>query len=275
MIVVTGATGNVGRPLVRALVDAGERVTAVSRRISAHDVPAGIYHRQADLTEPDRLKPALDGAEALFLLTSGDFMAAGGDLGAVLDVVRGSGVRRVVLLSSQGVGTGDHPSALEDAVRASGVEWTMLRPGAFHSNALQWADLVRTRREVAAPFGDSALPTVDPADIAEVAAAALRAPGHAGAVYDLTGPAPVSPRQQTAAIGAALGEPVRFVELTRAQAREHMLRAMPEPVVESTLDLLSTPPAALRRVSPAIGHVLGRPPRSFADWAGRNAGAFK
>ncbi|MFC5213985.1 NAD(P)H-binding protein [Streptomyces coerulescens] len=275
MIVVTGATGNVGRPLVRALVEAGERVTAVSRRISADGVPTGVPHHQADLTEPERLKPVLDGAEALFLLTSGDFMAADGDLGAVLDAARASGVRRAVLLSSQGVGTGDHPSVLEDAVKASGLEWTMLRPGAFHSNALQWADMVRTRREVAAPFGDTALPSVDPADIAEVAAAALRAPGHAGEVYDLTGPAPVSPRQQTAAIGAALGEPVRFVELTRAEARAHMLHAMPEPVVESTLDMLGTPPAALRRVSPTVEHVLGRPPRSFADWTERNAGAFK
>ncbi|MGW6911660.1 NAD(P)H-binding protein [Streptomyces sp. NPDC054940] len=277
MIVVTGATGNVGRPLVRALVDAGERVTAVSRRISARDVPAGTgtRHHQADLAEPGSLAPALDGAEALFLLTSGDFMAAGGDLGAVLDVVRDSGVRRVVLLSSQGVGTGDHPPVLEDAVRASGLEWTMLRPGGFHSNTLQWADLIRARREVAAPFGDVALPTVDPADIAEVAAVALREPGHDGAVYELTGPAALSPRQQTAAIEEALGEAVRFVELTRAEARERMLGFMLEPVVESTLDLLGAPPAALRRVSPDVERVLGRPARSFAEWAGRHVEAFK
>ncbi|MFJ7075148.1 NAD(P)H-binding protein [Streptomyces sp. NPDC098781] len=275
MIVVTGATGNVGRPLVRALVEAGEQVTAVSRRVDARDVPVGTRHHQADLTEPARLAPALDGASALFLLTSGDFMAAGGDLGAVLDVVRASGVRRLVLLSSQGVGTGDHPSASEDAVRASGLEWTMLRPGGFHSNTLQWADLIRARREVAAPFGDVALPTVDPADIAQVAAAALREPGHHGEVYELTGPAPVSPRQQTAAIATALGEPVTYVELTRAQAREHMLRAMPEPVVESTLDLLGAPPAELRQVSPDVERILGRPGRTFAEWAGRNVGEFK
>jgi uncharacterized protein YbjT (DUF2867 family) len=275
MIVVTGATGNVGRPLVRALVEAGEQVTAVSRRILAGDVPAGTRHHQADLTDPDRLEPALAGAKSLFLLTSGDFMAAGGDVGAVLDAVRRSGVRRVVLLSSQGVGTGDHPSTLEDAVKASGLEWTMLRPGGFHSNALQWADMIRARREVAAPFGDVALPTIDPADIAEVAAAALREPGHDGEVYELTGPAPVSPRQQAAAIGEALGEAVAFVELTRAQAREHMLRAMPAPVVESTLDMLGTPPAALRRVSPDLERVLGRVGRTFADWAGRNVDAFQ
>ncbi|MGN9755534.1 NAD(P)H-binding protein [Streptomyces sp. SD31] len=274
MIVVTGATGNVGRPLVRALVEAGEQVTAVSRRISARDVPTGTRHHQADLTDPARLESALAGAKALFLLTSGDFMAAGGDLGAVLDVARGSGVRRVVLLSSQGVGTGEHPPFLEDAVKASGLEWTVLRPGGFHSNALQWADLIRTRREVAAPFGDVALPTIDPADIAEVAAVALREPGHDGEVYELTGPAPVSPRQQTAALEEALGEAVRFVELTRAEARERMLGLMPEPVVESTLDMLGAPAAALRRVSPDVERVLGRPGRAFADWAGRNVSAF-
>ncbi|ELS54459.1 putative NmrA family protein [Streptomyces viridochromogenes Tue57] len=259
---------------MRALVESGEQVTAVSRRISAGEVPAGARPHRADLTEPERLKPALDGAKALFVLTSGDFMAAGGDLGAVLDAVRTSDVRRVVLLSSQGVGTGDHPSAPEDAVRASGLEWTMLRPGGFHSNALQWADTIRARREAAAPFGDVALPTVDPDDIAQVAAVALREPGHEGKVYELTGPAPVSPRQQTAAIGDALGEAVRFVELTRTAARERMPAFMPEPVVESTLDMLGAPPAALRRVSPDMERVLGRPARTFADWAARNVSAF-
>src|SRR4051812_10667302 len=102
MIVVTGATGNIGQPLVRALVEAGEPVTAVSRK--ATGVPAGARHLQADLVEPDSLKPALDGAEALFLLTSPDFMA-NGNLSEVMNVVRVAGVRRVVLLSSQGVGT--------------------------------------------------------------------------------------------------------------------------------------------------------------------------
>ncbi|MFG2461364.1 NAD(P)H-binding protein [Streptomyces sp. NPDC048523] len=274
MIVVTGATGNVGRPLVKELLAAGERVTAVSRQ-SPRESPAGVRHHQADLVAPRTLKPALDGAEALFLLTSGDFMAQGGNLGDVLDVVRAGGVRRVVLLSSQGVATGDHPSELEDAVRRSGLGWTMLRPGGFHSNTLQWAEAVREERTVAAPFGDVALPTVDPEDIAQVAAVALRDPGHAGRVHELTGPAPITPRQQTAAIGDALGEPVRFVEQTRDEARAEMVRFMPEPVADATLDILGNPSPGLRRVSPDVERVLGRPPRAFADWAARNASLFR
>ncbi|WP_377272969.1 NAD(P)H-binding protein [Peterkaempfera sp. SMS 1(5)a] len=271
MIVVTGATGNVGRPLVQALVEAGEQVTAVSRK--AAEVPEGVRFHQADLTEPESLKPALEGAEALFLLTSPDFMA-NGNLGDVMDVVRGSGVRRVVLLSSQGVGTNRHPSGLEDAVKQSGLEWTMLRPGAFASNALQWADSLRTQRMVAAPFGDVVMPAVDPADIAEVAAVALRERGHAGEIYTLTGPVAISPRQQAVAIGDALGEQVRFVELSRAEARAGMLAYMPEPVVEATLDVLGAPSVAEQRVSPDVERVLGRLPRTFAEWAVRTVEAF-
>ncbi|MEU9210346.1 NAD(P)H-binding protein [Streptomyces sp. NPDC048415] len=274
MIVVTGATGNVGQPLVRALAEAGERVTAVSRGAAAPDIPTGVRHVRADLSDPGSLKPALDGAEALFLLTSGDFLSAGGSVGDVLDVARAGGIRRVVLLSSQGVVTGRHPSALEDTVTRSDLEWTLLRPGGFHSNTLAWAETVRTQRTISAPFGDVALPTVDPHDIAEVAAVALRDSGHVGRAYELTGPAPVSPRQQASAIGDALGEPVRFVEQTRQEARAQMLRFMPEPVVEGTLDILGAPKAAEQRVSPDVERVLGRSARTFAQWAERNVAAF-
>lgn len=275
MIVVTGATGNVGRPLVRALVAAGEQVTAVSRRISATDVPAGVRYHQADLAESENLKPLLNGAETLFLLTSGDFVSAGGNLSDVLEVIRAGGVRRVVLLSSQGVSTGDHASELEDAVTRSGLGWTMLRPGGFHSNTLQWADTVRAQRVVTAPFGDIALPTIDPADIAQVAAVALRDAAHIGNVYELTGPVPISPRQQAAAIGDALGEPVRFVEQTRAEAKAAMVRFMPEPVAERTLDILGAPSAGLRLVSPDVERLLGHSPRTFAEWVTRNIAAFQ
>ncbi len=272
MIVVTGATGNVGQPLVQALIEAGEEVTAVSRRVT--DVPAGVRYVQADLAEPESLKPALDGAEALFVLTSPEFMA-NGNLSDVVNVVRAAGVRRMVLLSSQGVGTQRHPAVLEDAVKQSGLEWTMLRPGNFNSNTLQWADMVRTQRVVAAPFGAVALPAIDPADIAGVAAVALREPGHGGNIYTLTGPVPISPRQQAAAIGDALGESVRFVEQSRAEARNQMMGYMPEPVVEATLGVLGAPSAAEQRVSPDVERLLGRAPGTFAEWAVRNVAAFK
>ncbi|MGS2643421.1 NAD(P)H-binding protein [Streptosporangium sp. LJ11] len=277
MIVITGSTGNVGRVLVRALAEAGERVAAVSRRPS--DVPEGVTHHRADLADPQSLRPALDGADALFLLVAG----AGEHLNprGILDVARAAGVRRVVLQSSQAAGTrpesGSHAPlrALEDAVRRSGLEWTVLRPGGFDSNAFAWAETIRSRRTAAAPFGDVGLPVVDPADIAEVAAVVLRKGEHAGHTYELTGPAPITPRRRARAIGDALGTPVRFVEQSREEAREQMLRFMPEPVVDGTLAILGEPSAAEQRVSPDVERILGRAPRAFAEWARRNVGAFR
>jgi hypothetical protein len=84
----------------------------------------------------------------------------------------------------------------------------------------------------------------------------------------------ITPREQAAAIAEALGEPVRFVEQTRDEARAQMLRFMPEPVVEGTLAILGAPTPAEQKVSPAVERILGRPPRTFADWAGRNVAAF-
>jgi uncharacterized protein YbjT (DUF2867 family) len=229
---------------------------------------------RGDLAEAESLKPALDGADAVFLLTAADFLADG-DLGKVMEVVKAAGVERVVLLSSQGVGTKRHPADLEEAVTRSGLGWTMLRPGNFASNALQWAESIRTQRTMAAPFADVALPAVDPDDIAEVAAAALRDPSHVGHVYTLTGPAAISPRQQAEAIAQAVGESVQFVELSRDEAKSRMLAYMPEPVVEATLGALGTPSAAEQEVSPDVEKVLARPPRTFTDWVTRNLHVFK
>ncbi|MER7859303.1 NAD(P)H-binding protein [Amycolatopsis japonica] len=272
MIVVTGATGNVGRLLVETLAAAGEEVTAVSRRISAADVPDGVRTVQADLTRSDGLKQVFDGADRIFLLTSGEFMAAGGDVAEIVAAAGGAGI---VLLSSQGVGSGRHAPAFEEAVKTSSPEWTVLRPGGFASNAFQWAPSIRADRVVAAPFGDVALPVIDPADIADVAAAVLREPGHHGRTYVLTGPEPISPRRQAADLGEALGEPVRFTELSEDEARAAMSEFMPPVVVEATLSILGAPTEDELRVSPDVEKVLGRPGRTFAEWAARNAATFK
>lgn len=272
MIVVTGATGNVGRPLVRALAAAGEQVTGVSRRPSGLGPPDGVRQRLADLAQPESLESVFDGAAALFLLTAGENPLD------IVAVAKAGGVQRVVLLSSRGAGTRPESygqaRAFEDAVRRSGLDWTLLRPGGFDTNAMLWAETVRSRRTVLAPFPDVALPTIDPGDIAEVAAVVLRTGDHDGCTYELTGPAPISPREQAQAIGSALDTPVRFVEQSRDEARARLLAFMPEPVVDATLTVLGEPSAAEQRVSPDVEKILGRAPRTFADWAARNIAAF-
>ncbi|MER7173031.1 NAD(P)H-binding protein [Streptomyces mesophilus] len=280
-IAITGATGNVGRALVETLSAGGGHLTATARGIADAHLPENVRALPSDLTDPETLRPVLEGNDALFLQSGGPsaFLI---DPPRLLDTVKRSGVRRVVLLSSQGVATrpesashGRTARVIEDAVRESGLDWTILRPGGFASNAFAWADSVRTRREIAAPFAGVGLPVIDPADIAEVAAVALREPGHNEAVYELTGPELITPRDQAEAIARALGEPVRFTEQTRAEARAQMLHFLPEPVADTTLSILGTPTEAEQRISSAVAQVTGRPARTFADWASRNIAAFR
>ncbi|MFI6998530.1 NAD(P)H-binding protein [Nocardia sp. NPDC050175] len=280
MIVVTGATGNIGANLVRNLAAAGHEVTAVSRGSKEVTWPEGVRSVVADLADPDSLAPAVAGADSLFLLITGEQLVSGPDPERVLEVAEAGGVRRVVFVSSQGVGTRAGAegyarlAAYEEAIQRSGLDWTILRPAGFYSNTYAWAESVRAERTVAAPFGAIGLPSIDPADIAAVAAIALSEDGHAKQICTLTGPALSTPQEQAEAIGAALDAPIRFVELTRAQAFTGMSRFMPEPVVEHTLSILGEPTAAEQEISPDVQRVLGRLPTSYAEWAQRNRAVF-
>ncbi|MEU3858909.1 NAD(P)H-binding protein [Streptomyces sp. NPDC028722] len=280
MITVTGATGNIGRTLVEMLAAAGEEVVAVSRRDRPAAPATGVRWVRGSAGDAAGMRTALDGSRAVFLLLGGELNSRGESPDALLDVIADAGVERIVLVSSQaGATRPEAPAyarlrAFETAVRGSGREFTVLRPGGFASNAFAWAESVRTRRTVLAPFGDVALPVVDPADVAAVAAAALREDGHAGRVYELTGPAPISPRGQAAVLSDALGEEVAFVELSREEAHAGMARFMPEEAVAGTLDVLGEPLPAERRVSPHVAAVLHRPAAPFAAWAARNLPAF-
>lgn len=263
MIVVTGATGNVGRPLMELL---GDKAVGVSRP-------------QVDLARPASLEPVVDGAEALFLLFGGDLLGPDTDIASVLDVAKSSGVQRVVLLSSQGAGTrpGMVPhsrmASFEEAVRQSSLEWTILRPGGFFTNTYAWVQPIREHGVAAAPFADVALPFVDPADIAAVAAVALQG-GHEGQTYVLTGPEALTPRERAKALSSAIGREIRFVEQPVEEAREQMLQFMPPPVVDGTLTILGSPTAEEQQVSCHVEQVTERKAARFADWAARNAKAF-
>ncbi|WP_234544169.1 SDR family oxidoreductase [Streptomyces shenzhenensis] len=303
MITVTGATGNIGRTLVDLLAEAGEEVVAVSRNPQDHRNPRnpgdygdpghprqtssgvpgvpGVRWAEAHVGDAASMREPLTGARALFIVLGGELNAFGEHPKLLLRAAADAGVERVVLVSSQVSAT--RPEApsharlreYEAAVRASGLDFTILRPGGFASNAFAWAETIRAKRTVLAPFADVALPVVDPADIAAVAARALREDGHGGRVYELTGPEPISPRQQTAVISAALGEEVTLVELPREEAHAAMSRVMPEEAVTGTLDVLGAPLPAELRVSPDVETVLGRPAGAFGGWVGRNLRAFR
>jgi len=267
MIVVAGATGNVGRELVRAL--AGTPVRALSR------TPVGPHGVAGDLNDPASLRPALDGATALFVLSGY------ADMPGVFAEARRAGVGRVVLMSGSSAETGDLDNAVarymiasERAVRESGVAWTILRPRTFMSNTLQWAPQLAAGDVVRAPWPSVAVATVDPADIAAVAARALTGPGHEGREYPVTGPAALRPEERVAVLASALGRPLRYEAQSDEEARAEMSAQIPAEYVNAFFAFFSEGKLDESPVFPTVREVVGRAPRTFAEWAAANAESF-
>ncbi|MFF1922193.1 NAD(P)H-binding protein [Streptomyces sp. NPDC058221] len=277
MILVTGATGNIGSALLKELHAHGAGPLRGLTRDAARAVfPEGVEAVEGDFADAASLKPAMDGVRSLFLVSR-----LGPDA-AVLEAAREAGVRHVVLVSSITVQT--HPRlgpagenlAVEQLLKASGMAWTILRPTQFASNALMWAASVRARETVRAPYADVALPTVHPADIASVARVALTESGHQEATYALTGPEPVSARQQAEALAAALGREVPFAAVSRQEAHAQMAAVFGAEAADAVLDVTGGDVNdELLRVRDTVSQVTGVPARPFRQWAAENADAFR
>ena len=276
VILVTGATGQVGRRLVAELLDAGASVRALTRSPDTADLPdrvdvvAGGF---ADL--PDGL---FDDVAAAFVFPATgavDFVAA----------AAAAGVPRLVLLSSlaaaleherdHGSASQLHHSPIEDAVQNSGVAWTILRPGTFATNLLSWAQPIRFTGGVRGPYPTSAQAPIHEADVAAAAATVLSQIGHSGQSYPMTGPQVLTRIAQLDAIGTAIGRDLTFTETTPAEFRAEMDRyGVPHDVVTMLLDHWRDTvdePDTVR--SP--DWLIGRPARTLAEWARDHADDFR
>lgn len=275
MILVTGATGNVGGEVVRALLDRGRPVRALTRDGDGAGLPEAAERVAGDLNRTDTLGPALDGATGLFLLPGYQ------DMSGTLDAARRAGVERVVLLSGGSAGDGDLTNAVsrymiqsEQAVHASGLAWTVLRPSAFMSNALRWLPQLRAGDLVRAPFAGVRNAVTDPADIGAVAALAFDAGEHAGQTYRLTGPQSLLPAEQVSVLARILDRPLRFEGQPDDEAREEMSAAMPAEYVDAFFRFYVDGELDESMVLPTVPDLLGRPARTFEQWARAHSGAF-
>ncbi|MER7930010.1 NAD(P)H-binding protein [Streptomyces sp. NPDC096057] len=285
MVLVTGATGTVGGEVVRALpawLPAGMGVRVMSRDPArAAAMFPGVEAVAGDYTHPPSLASALRGVRTAFLVTA-RFDGDGDDDAAFVAAARAAGVRRVVKLSAAAVlddGADDlitrSQRAGEEVLRGCGLEWTLLRPRAFMSNFLSWAASVRRERTVRALYGSAPNACVDPRDIAEVAVRALTEEGHAGRAYTLTGPQAVTAVEKTRELGRLLGIPLRFEELTAAQARAALAGRFPPPLVEALLASAERQRAGAKaHVEDTVPALTGHPARSFHDWARDHIKAF-
>ncbi|HEY0168687.1 MAG TPA: NAD(P)H-binding protein [Jatrophihabitans sp.] len=273
MILVTGATGNVGRPLVAQLLEKQAKVRAVTRDPQAGRLPEEVDVVGGDLGSPQSLADSLDGVSAVFLNPA----AIGDSSSEFLALAAARGVERVVLLSSASVG--DEPAAEDDplalwhqhieaAVRASGLKWTILRPVEFASNVLQqWTPQIRQAGMVFEVYSQATTALIHERDIAAVAAQTLLSDEHAGQTYLLTGPQSLTRAQMLATVAETLGRPVAIQDVSREQALEAMVTSgFPQPIAESILKLQQQSVGHDAYVSDAVERITGRPALTFSEW---------
>jgi uncharacterized protein YbjT (DUF2867 family) len=276
-VLVTGATGNTGRHLVPALLEAGVRVRALVRHPLTAGLPAAVDVIAGDLTSPDDIAHAAEGADAAFLLWPG-FDAAGAD--AVVSALARR-VGRIVYLSAaqlQGDRVGPNQGVwadVEAAIRTSGVAWTFLRAGGFAANALGWAPAIRAGEPVGLAYPGAVRSPVHERDIADVAARCLLDPWHDGHAYEITGPDQLSLGRQAEIVGEALGQPVTTYRQSTAEAEEELGGALGPEYASAALAYWATMETSPERASVDVARVLGRPARTFATWARDHADDFR
>ena len=280
-VLVTGATGRVGRMVVDLLADAGLPVRALTHRPEEAALPAGVEVVTGDLTVPESLDAALRDVDAAFLVWTVPPATAP----AVVERIA-TYARRVVFLSAPH--RTPHPffqqpnpmaalyTEIERLIAGSGLESTIIRPGMFASNALLWwAPAIRGDGVVRWPYGAAETAPVDDRDVAAVAARTLYQDGHAGGDYVLTGPESLSQTEQVRIIGDVLGRPIQFVELSPDEFRRATQGSWPRPAVDMLLAAWGATTGRPALVTSTVSDVLGSPARSFRQWATDHADAFR
>lgn len=282
-VLVTGATGMVGRHVVSALRDRGVRTRAFVRdpERGVELLGAEVQLAVGDFADRASLDRALVGIDRVFL-------ACGNVPGqvelecAAIDAARAAGVQRVVKLSGpRPATTSPIPferwhAEIERHLIGSGISWTLLRPCTYVTNLLMHAEAVRHTGRLMAPAATAEIAFVDPRDVAACAAAAVAEDGHAASAYALTGPEPITFERIARELSAATGRPIAYVDVPAAAARQGMVEAgLPEPVADAILAVFAVQrTGAMARVSDTVRSLTGREPRTVACFARDHAALF-
>ncbi|WLQ42466.1 NAD(P)H-binding protein [Streptomyces laculatispora] len=277
LTLVTGCRGRVGSTLASLLHQGGHAVRAASRNPAELSLPAGIPAVACDLGDPTTFAAALEGVDSVFLYAEpshiDDFLAA----------ARAAGVGHIVLLSSSSVLAPDASSnsiaashhAVEQALTASPLTATLLRPGAFAGNAYQWSGAFRSGHPVDLPYPRSQTSPIDETDIAEAALAVLTDARLQGAAYHLTGPESLTATEQVELLAASSGTPVTVSTVSREAWKESVSPFMPAEIAEALLDHWAATDGSPAEITDDAEKLTGRPARTFAAWAAEHAAAFR
>ena len=285
MLLITGATGQVGGETARELLRQGQAVRVLVRDPQSPAAQAlaaaGAELAPGDQARPDTLAAAFAGISAVLLGSANDEGQVERESN-VIAAAEAAGVERIVKLAALGTAPGSPISilathaAVEARLAASSVAWTSLRPGSFMQNFLRYTDTITGHGAFYGCQGEAPIAMVDVRDLAAVAAGCLTQDGHAGQVYEVTGPEALSHAQAAGAIAEATGQPCTYVDVPGAAAREAMVgMGLPGWLADDLVALAAHFDSPLgRNVTTVVPDITGRPARSFATFARDHVSQF-
>jgi uncharacterized protein YbjT (DUF2867 family) len=279
VVLVTGATGTIGRLVVPEVLKAGRSVRAASRdRSPSRAAEEGVERVELDFTRPQTWRSAFEGVRVMFVVRPPQLSAVGRDMVPALTAAREAGVEHMVLLSLQGAERNPVvPHArLETWLRASGVGWTFVRPSFFMENlSTTHAGDIRGRHALMMPAGRGRTAFVAAHDVAAVAAAALVDPAsHRSRAWTPTGPEALSYHAVAAVLTDVLGRPVRYAAPGLVSYGRHARTslAMPWPMVAVTAAIYTSARLGLAAgLTADVQRVTGRAPTRLSAWAEQHA----
>lgn len=281
-LLITGATGTIGREVVRALLAEGHRVRAASRRPEAPsgDSPDRLERVAFDFRRPATHTAAVAGVERMFLVRPPDLTAVRREVVPFLRTARAAGVQRVVFLSVLGAERSPWipHRRIELALSAVGFQITCLRAGFFMQNLLRpHGDEIRDRGVLALPAGHGRTALIDGRDIAAVAARVMAQAEPGPSALDLTGPEALQYHDVMATLSAATGRTLRYRPVSIVGFVRHQLdlgRPLPFALVMAGL-YTPTRLGWTSRVTDHVARVLGRSPKTLHQFAVEHAAAWR
>jgi uncharacterized protein YbjT (DUF2867 family) len=284
LILVTGATGNVGAAVVAELAANGTPMRAFVRdeKRGRDRLGAGVELARGDFEDKASIARALDGVDTVFL-SSADQPNKLAHETAVIDAAGAAGVRRIVKTSTVGAEAGsplppfDWHGRIEDHLRASGIPSVVLHSYFYMTNLLTSVEPVRQMGKLFAPLGGAKIAMIDPRDTGAVGAAALVTDRYDGKILDLSGPESVTYEQVADELSSATERTIEFVNIPDEAARETFVKlGFPDWLLahfDHLFPLLRS--GVVAQPTDTVRSVTGREPRSFATWARDHAAAFR
>jgi len=277
MILVTGASGTVGREVVKALAGRGGRVRA-GFRSRPQNLPSDVESVALDYEKPETIPPALAGVDTLFLLSNTVEPEK-----KVVDAAKRAGVHRIVKLSVFGAAEEAYSfarwhRAVEKHIEASGLAWTFLRPNGYMQNVVNYmAGTIRSQSAIYSSAGDSAISHVDVRDVGAVAARVLTGDGHESRAYEITGPTALRYDEIAAALSQVLGRAIRYVPVTHELAKQGAMKAgTPESYADALVDLnRHYAEGRGSRVTDTVRRLTGKDPIPFLQFAQEHAAQLR